>query len=107
MKIVIVGNGVAGVEAAMAIRAREPRWAITIVSEESDHFFSRTALLYVLAGQLSQRCMEPHERDLYERLRLTRVRARAIGIDVEKKEVRLAGGARSSPLRSTVDRVRQ
>lgn len=92
MRIVIVGNGVAGVEAAMAIRAREPRWAITIVSEESDHFFSRTALLYVLAGQLSQRCMEPHERDLYERLRVTRVRARATGVDVEKKELRLAGG---------------
>lgn len=97
MRIVIVGNGVAGIEAALAVRAREPRWAITIVSEESDHFFSRTALLYVLAGQLSQRCMEPFERDLYERMRFTRVRARAIGVDVGKRELRLAGGLEPLP----------
>lgn len=92
MRIVIVGNGVAGIEAAMAVRAREPSWTITIVSEESDHFFSRTALLYVLAGQLSQRCMEPYERDLYERMGFVRVRARAIGIDLEERRLRLAGG---------------
>ncbi len=91
MKIVIVGNGVAGIEAALAVRAREPGWSITLVSEESDHFFSRTALMWVLSGQLSHRCIEPYERDLYERMRFTRVRARAIGIDVQARALRLAG----------------
>jgi NADPH-dependent 2,4-dienoyl-CoA reductase/sulfur reductase-like enzyme len=91
VRIVIIGNGVAGIEAALTVRAREPEWPITIVSEESDHFFSRTALMYVLCGQLSHACIEPHERDLYERMRFTRVRARAIGVDPSAKQVKLSG----------------
>lgn len=79
MRVVIVGNGVAGIEAALELRAREPECEVTIVSEESDHFVSRTALMYVLSGQLSHRCIEPHERDVYERMGFRRVRARAIG----------------------------
>ena len=91
MHIVIIGNGVAGMEAALAVRRREPEWSITIVSEESDHFFSRTALMWVFSGQMSMRDIEPLERDAYERLSFTRVRARATGIDVEGKRVLLAG----------------
>ncbi len=37
MRAVIIGNGVAGMEAALTIRQREPDWEISIVSEESDH----------------------------------------------------------------------
>lgn len=80
MRIVIIGNGVAGIEAALTVRQREPSWEITIVSEESDHFFSRTALMWVVSGQLSHKCIEPYERDLYERMDFRRVRARATGI---------------------------
>jgi NADPH-dependent 2,4-dienoyl-CoA reductase/sulfur reductase-like enzyme len=95
MRIVVIGNGVAGIEAAIAVREREPDWDITIVSEESDHFFSRPALMYVAAGQLSHRCIEPYERDLYARLRFRRVRARAVGIG--EHEVRLLGDPASLP----------
>ncbi|MEQ1503581.1 MAG: NAD(P)/FAD-dependent oxidoreductase [Myxococcota bacterium] len=91
MRIVIVGNGVAGIEAALTVRAREPGWSVTIVSEESDQFFSRTALMYVLAGQLSYRDIEPLERDVYHRLGFVRVRARVVGI--EPGAVRLSTGA--------------
>lgn len=91
MDIVIIGNGVAGIEAALTVREREPAWNVTIISEESDHFFSRTALMWVFSGQLSHRCIEPHERDLYERLRIRRVRARAIGLDTASKRVLMAG----------------
>ncbi len=81
MRIVIIGNGVAGMEAALAVREREPGWDITIISEESDHFFSRTALMWVFSGQMSHRDIEPLERDVYERLGFRRVRARATGVD--------------------------
>jgi NADPH-dependent 2,4-dienoyl-CoA reductase/sulfur reductase-like enzyme len=91
MHVAIVGNGVAGMEAALAIRNREPAWDITLVSEESDHFFSRTALMYVLAGQLSYRDVEPLERDVYERMRFTRVRARAVGVDAAAKRLLIEG----------------
>lgn len=92
MRVVIVGNGVAGIEAALTLRAKDRTAAITLVSEESDHFFSRTALMYVLAGQMSHRDIEPHARDLYDRLRLERVRARAIGLDSDQRLLHLAGG---------------
>lgn len=92
MRLVIVGNGVAGIEAALAVRARQSDWDITIISEESDHFFSRTALMWVFSGQMSHRDIEPLERDAYERLGFERVRARATGVDVTARQVRLAGG---------------
>ena len=92
MNVVIIGNGVAGIEAALALRAREPNWSITIVSEESDHFFSRTALMWVHCGQMSHRDIEPYERDLYDNACFIRVRARATGVDFNARTVRLAGG---------------
>ncbi|MCB9781222.1 MAG: FAD-dependent oxidoreductase [Alphaproteobacteria bacterium] len=91
MHHVIIGNGVAGIEAAIALRRRHEDARITLVSEESEHFFSRTALMYILAGQLTHRDTEPYERDLYARMGFTRVRARAIGVDPAARSVRLAG----------------
>jgi NADPH-dependent 2,4-dienoyl-CoA reductase/sulfur reductase-like enzyme len=92
MQIAIIGNGVAGMEAALAVRSREPAWDVTIISEESDHFFSRTALMWVFSGQMSHRDIEPLERDAYERLGFHRVRARATGIDSVSRRISLAGG---------------
>lgn len=92
MRLVIVGNGVAGIEAALAARRAEPDAEITVVSEESDHLFSRTALMYVLAGQLRHQDIEPHPRDLYDRHRLRRVRARATGLDAAGRRLLLGGG---------------
>ena len=97
MRIVIVGNGVAGMEAALAVREREPSWEISLISEESDHFFSRTALMWVFSGQMSHRDIEPLERDAYARLGFRRVRARARGIDTAKQLVLLAGGLEPVP----------
>jgi NADPH-dependent 2,4-dienoyl-CoA reductase/sulfur reductase-like enzyme len=92
VRIVIIGNGVAGMEAALTVKQREPSAELTIVSEESDHFFSRTALMWVFTGQMSHRDIEPLARDVYERLGILRVRARAIGVDVASHRVQLAGG---------------
>jgi len=97
MRFVIVGNGVAGMEAALTIKDREPQAELTIISEESDHFFSRTALMWVFTGQLSHRCIEPLERDAYTRLGIRRIRARAVGIDPQRRIVRLAGAADPVP----------
>lgn len=97
MRIVIIGNGVAGIEAALAVRAKDRQSSITIVSEESDYFFSRTALMYVLCGQLQRRELEPLPRDLYTRLALSRSRARVVGIDLAQKSVRLADGIAPIP----------
>lgn len=79
-------------EAARVVRAADLHAEITMVSEESDHYFSRTALMWIATGQLSHRETEPLERDAYGKLGLRRVRARATGVDVAAHRVKLAGG---------------
>jgi len=74
---VILGNGVAGVEAAQGVRGLDPSSRITLVSAESDHFFSRPALMYIFAGQMRLQDTEPHDRGFYSRMRFERVRAAA------------------------------
>ncbi|MCG8554238.1 MAG: NAD(P)/FAD-dependent oxidoreductase [Proteobacteria bacterium] len=91
MHIVVVGNGVAGMEAALSLRSADESLELTVVSEESDNFFSRTALMWVLCGQLNHADIEPYERGLYERARLRRIRARAVGLDARGKRLLLAG----------------
>jgi NADH dehydrogenase FAD-containing subunit len=44
MRYVILGNGVCGMEAALALRGRDPEARITLVSAEHDHLFSRPAI---------------------------------------------------------------
>jgi NAD(P)H-nitrite reductase large subunit len=94
MHFVIIGNGVAGTEAALAIRARysakEAR--VTIVSEESDYFFSRTALMYAYMDVMTRKDLEPFERKVYDKQSITRVRARATDIDAGAKTVTLDNG---------------
>ncbi|UCE24754.1 MAG: FAD-dependent oxidoreductase [Candidatus Zixiibacteriota bacterium] len=100
MHYVIIGNGVAGMNAANTVRNRDEDCRITIVSYESEHFFSRTALMYVACGQLSERCVEPYERDHYQRMNFTRVRDRAVRLDSARKTLELENG---NPL--TYDRL--
>jgi NADPH-dependent 2,4-dienoyl-CoA reductase/sulfur reductase-like enzyme len=78
---VILGNGVCGIEAALAIRGRDAEARISVVSDEHDHFFSRPALMYVLCGQLDLRATEPYDRGLYERMGFARVRRRVKALD--------------------------
>ena len=47
--IVIIGNGISGVTAARHIRKKSDK-KITIISAETEHFFSRTALNVCLYG---------------------------------------------------------
>jgi len=94
MHFVIVGNGVCGLEAALALRAREPDVRISLVSDEHDHFFSRPALMYVFAGQTTLRDTEPYDRGLYERLRFERVRGRVATVDAAGHALVFEDGSR-------------
>ncbi len=58
--IVIIGNGIAGITAARHIRKNSDK-KITVVSAESDYFFSRTALMYVYMGHLKFEHTQPYE----------------------------------------------
>ena len=85
MHYVILGNGMAGMEAALALRRSDAGARISLVSDEHDHFYSRPALMYVFCGQLDLRGTEPYDRRLYERLRFERVRGRASALDTGRR----------------------
>ncbi len=92
MHFVILGNGVAGMEAALALRRREAEARISIISDEHDHFFSRPALMYVLCGQLRLQDTEPYDRGLYERMGFERVRGHVKSLDTATKTLRFEDG---------------
>ncbi len=96
MRYVILGNGICGTEAALALRGADPRAQITLVSAEHDHLFSRPALMYLFAGQLSLRDSEPYDRGLYERMGLERVRGRVVSLDSPARALAFADGRRLS-----------
>lgn len=52
---VILGSGIAGLSAAEAIRAREPKAAIRMISEEPHEFYSRPGLAYYLRGDFPEK----------------------------------------------------
>ena len=58
--VVIIGNGISGVTAARHIRKLSDK-RITIISAESDYFFSRTALMYVYMGHMKFEHTQPYE----------------------------------------------
>ncbi len=60
-QIVIIGNGISGVTAARHIRKLSSN-KITIVSAETDYFFSRTALMYVFMGHMKFEHTQPYEK---------------------------------------------
>lgn len=82
--IVIIGNGIAGVTAARHIRKLSNK-KITIISAEADHFFSRTALMYVYMGHMRWRDIKPYEDWFWEKNRLELKKGYVEKIEPDKK----------------------
>ena len=91
-RVAIIGNGIAGVTAARFIR----KWSdfeITIISSETEHFYSRTALMYIYMGHMRYEDTKPYEDDFWEKNRISLIRDRVISIDTEKRILQLEQGA--------------
>ncbi len=58
--IVIIGNGISGVTAARYVRKLSDK-KVTIISSETKHFFSRTALMYIYMGHMPAEDTKPYE----------------------------------------------
>lgn len=86
MKIVILGNGISGITAARFIRKRSNH-EITVVSDETDYFFSRTALMYVYMGHLRFRDTQPYENWFWDKNRIHLQRAKITRIDFGAKKL--------------------
>ena len=92
MNYVIVGNGVAGITAALDLRRRDPRTGIAVISGETDYFFSRTALMYSFMDRLTRRDLEPYERGVYDAQRIRRVRGWVTDLDAHSRTLKLDNG---------------
>lgn len=92
MRVVVVGNGVAGITCALEIRRREPKWEITVVSGETPYFFSRTALMYAYMGRMQRRDLEPMERRVWKENNIRLVQDWMVDLDAVQQVVRLQAG---------------
>ena len=89
MHIVIIGNGISGITAARTIRKNADH-AITVISDESDHFYSRTALMYIFMGHMKYEHTKPYEDFFWSKNRINLLRARVEKVDHSSKTLTLA-----------------
>jgi NAD(P)H-nitrite reductase large subunit len=75
MNIVIIGNGITGITCARNIRKLDSRASITVISAESEHFFSRTALMYIYMGHMKFEHTKPYEDWFWSKNRINLIRA--------------------------------
>ncbi len=93
--IVIIGNGIAGVTAARHIRKLSDK-KITIVSSETDYFFSRTALMYVYMGHMKFEHTQPYEKWFWKKNRIDLVKGYVACVDSQGKKLVLKDDAEIS-----------
>lgn len=73
-RIVIIGNGISGITLARQLRKRGDDH-ITVISSESDHFYSRPALMYVYMGHMQYQHTKPYEDGFWEKNKIELKRA--------------------------------
>ena len=93
--IVIIGNGISGVTLARHIRKLSD-YKITIISGETDYFFSRTALMYVYMGHMKFEHTQPYENWFWKKNRIDLVKDFVTTVAPSENEVHLASGTKIS-----------
>ncbi|HYV93907.1 MAG TPA: FAD-dependent oxidoreductase [Chitinophagales bacterium] len=95
MHIVIIGNGITGITTARNIRKLSDH-EVTVISSESKHFFSRTALMYIYMGHMKYEHIKPYEDWFWEKNRINLVFDHVENIVFENKECWLSSGKKIS-----------
>jgi len=85
-KVVIIGNGIAGVTAARHIRKFSDK-EILIISAESEYFFSRTALMYIYMGHMKFEHTQPYENHFWKKNNIQLLQAFVEHVDVKNKKL--------------------
>ena len=89
--VVIVGNGITGITAARFVRKLSGS-RITIISSETDHFYARTALMYIYMGHMRYQETKPYEDHFWSKNGLDLVRGYVTKVDAKSKVVCVADG---------------
>ena len=88
----IVGNGIAGISCARHVRKRAAKANLTVVSSETPHFFSRTALMYIYMGHMQYTHTKPYEDRFWKKNRITLCYDHVDNVDIQKKQLSLRHG---------------
>jgi len=91
-RYLIIGSGVAGIDAADTIRQHDPRGEITLLSDDRHGYYSRPGLAYFLTGEIPQAQLFPMREAELNALGLRRVQGRAARLDPVEHQVTLADG---------------
>ncbi|MCB0496117.1 MAG: NAD(P)/FAD-dependent oxidoreductase [Cyclobacteriaceae bacterium] len=91
MHIVIIGNGIAGITTARHVRKLSDH-QITVISSESEYFFSRTALMYIYMGHMKFEHTQPYENWFWKKNRIDLVFDRVTELDTDAKTLQLKTG---------------
>lgn len=86
--VAIIGNGISGISAARHIR-KHSDYDITVISAESDHFWSRTAIMYIYMGHMKYENTKPYEDWFWKKNRINLLNDYVKSIDHENKKLTL------------------
>lgn len=89
--VVIIGNGISGVTAARHIRKLSDK-KITIISAETEEFFSRTALMYVYMGHMKFEHTKPYESWFWKKNNIELKKDYVTKIHSSTKEIEFSNG---------------
>ena len=93
MRTVIIGNSAAAIGTVEAIRQHDQENAITIVSDEPHHVYSRPLICHLLGGLVDEAQMPYRPPDFYERHGVaTMLGAKVTDITPHEQTISLAGG---------------
>lgn len=90
-KVIIIGNGIAGITCARHIR-KQSDFDISVISSESKYFYSRTALMYIYMGHMKQEHTQPYEDYFWEKNRINLLQERVQKIESSKNSIVLDTG---------------
>ncbi|MCB0690054.1 MAG: NAD(P)/FAD-dependent oxidoreductase [Saprospiraceae bacterium] len=95
MQIVIIGNGIAGITAAVSCRklGNDP---ITVISSESKYFYSRTALMYIYMGHMRFEDTKPYQDNFWHQNNIELIQDKVTEIDHQNSVLSIKSGGKIS-----------
>ena len=89
--IVIIGNGISGITLARHIRKNSNK-KISVISAETEYFFSRTALMYVYMGHMKFEHTQPYENWFWKKNRINLIKGYVETVNTTNKSLQLTNG---------------
>jgi NAD(P)H-nitrite reductase large subunit len=89
--IVIIGNGISGITAARHIRKRSND-RVTVISSETKHFYSRTALMYIYMGHMKYEHTKPYEDFFWKKNKIDLILDHVSKIETTSRSLQLRSG---------------